>query len=66
MYNIKVQRLLNMLDKAYTGPIMPMKEWDTKVIPKTIKGILKKYGLTGTLDLENPIFYDDDLADTFF
>ena len=66
MYNIKVQRLLNMLDKAYTGPIMPMKEWDTKVIPKTIKGILKKYGLTGTLDLENPINCDDDLADTFF
>lgn len=66
MNNIKVQRLLNMLDKAYTGEILPMKEWDTKVIPKTIKAILKKYGLNGTLDMENPINCDDDLADTFF
>ena len=66
MYNYKVQRLLNNLDKAYKGPVLPMKEWDTKIIPKTIKGILKKYGLNGTLDMENPINCDDDLADAFF
>lgn len=66
MYNIKVQRLMRSLEKAYNGPIMPMKEWDIKVIPKTIKGILKKYGLQGTLDTENPINWDDELADTFF
>ncbi len=66
MYNIKVQRLLRSIEKAYTGPIMPMKEWDTKVIPQTIKAILKKYDLKGTLDLENPINCDDDLADAFF
>lgn len=66
MYNYKVQRLLNNLDKAYQGPIVPMKEWDTKIIPKTVKAILKKYGLVGTLDLENPINCDDDLADAFF
>lgn len=66
MYNIKVQRLLRSLNKAYTGPIMPMKEWDTRVIPKTIKGILKKYRLEGTLDMENPINCDDELADTYF
>lgn len=66
MYNYKVQRLLNNLDKAYTGPICTVKEWDTKIIPKTIKGILAKYGLQNTLDMENPINCDDDLADTFF
>lgn len=66
MYNYKVQRLLNNLDKAYTGPVVAMKEWDTKIIPKTIKEILKKYGLNNTLDMDNPINYDDDLADTFF
>ncbi len=66
MYNYKVQRILNNLDKAYTGPVLTMKEWDTKVIPKTIKSILKKYGLNNTLDMDNPINYDDDLADTFF
>lgn len=66
MYNYKVQRLLNNLDKAYKGPVLPMKEWDTKIIPKTIKAILKKHGLMGTLDLENPINCDDGLADAFF
>lgn len=66
MYNIKVQRILRSLEKAQTGQIMPMKEWDTKVIPKTVRGILKKYGLENTLDMENPINCDDDLADTFF
>ena len=50
MYNIKVQRLLRSLDKAYNGEVLPMKEWDTKRIPKTIKGILKKYGLAGDGD----------------
>ena len=66
MYNYKVQRLLNNFDKAYTGPICAAKEWDTKIIPKTIKAILAKYGLQNTLDMENPINCDDDLADTFF
>ncbi|MCI6018624.1 MAG: monomethylamine:corrinoid methyltransferase [Clostridiales bacterium] len=66
MYNYKVERLLNNLDKAYKGPVIPMKEWDTKIIPKTIKGILKKYNLNKTLDLDNPINCDDELADTFF
>ena len=66
MYNYKVERLLNNLDKAYRGPVIPMKEWDTKIIPKTIKGILKKHKLQNTLDMENPINYDDELADRFF
>ncbi len=66
MYNLKVQRLLNNLDKAYVGPVIPVKEWDTKIIPKTIKSILKKYDLAGTYDPENPINCDDELADRFF
>ena len=45
---------------------MSTKEWDTKILPKTIKGILKEYGLARTLDMDNPINCDDDLADTFF
>jgi|LFRM01.1.fsa_nt_gb methylamine--corrinoid protein Co-methyltransferase len=66
MYNYKVQRILRSLEKARTGKIMPMKEWDTKVIPRTVKAILKKYNLENTLDMDNPINYDDELADTFF
>ena len=66
MNNYKVQILLNNLDKAYKGSIIPMKEWDTKIIPKTIKGILKDHNLMGTLDEENPINTDPALADEFF
>ena len=65
-YSLKVQKLLNNLDKAYTGPIYSMKEWDTKIIPKTIKALLKKHNLENTLDMENPINCDDELADRFF
>lgn len=66
MYSLKVQKLLNNLDKAYSGPICTVKEWDTKVIPKTIKSILKEHGLEKTYDPENPINCDDELADRFF
>ena len=66
MYDIKVQRLLRSLEKSYQGKIVTAKEWDTKILPKTIKGILKKYCLANTLDEANPINCDDDLADTFF
>jgi methylamine--corrinoid protein Co-methyltransferase len=66
MYDIKVQRVVRNLEKAYSGRIIPMKEWDIKIIPGTIKAILKKYGLQGALDMDNPINCDDDLADTYF
>lgn len=66
MYSIKVQKLLNNLDKAYTGPLCTVKEWDTKVIPRTIKAKLKEHGLENTYDPENPINTSDELADRFF
>ena len=66
MNNYKVQILMDMLDRAHKGPIIPLKEWDTKMIPKTIKGILKDHNLQKTLDMENPINTDPELADEFF
>ncbi|MDR2492680.1 MAG: monomethylamine:corrinoid methyltransferase [Coriobacteriales bacterium] len=66
MYDIKVQRVVQNLEKSYSGRIIPMHEWDNKIIPSTTKAILKKHGLQGTLDLENPINCDDSLADAFF
>lgn len=66
MYSLKVQKLLDNLDKAYTGPICTVKEWDTKVIPRTIRAKLKEHGLEKTYDPENPINTSDDLADAFF
>jgi len=64
--SLRREKILRSLERAYTGPVCTVKEWDTKVIPQTIKAKLKKYGLEKTLDLDNPINYDDDLADQFF
>ncbi|ATW24858.1 monomethylamine:corrinoid methyltransferase [Candidatus Formimonas warabiya] len=64
--SLRREKLLKSLEKAFTGPICSVKEWDTKIIPQTIKEKLKKYGLQNTLDMENPINTDDDLADQFF
>ncbi len=62
----KIDKLLNNLDKAYNGKLCSVKEWDTKIIPGTIRSKLKEHGLAGTLDMENPINTDDELADRFF
>ena len=63
---IRRHKILKSLEKAYSGPICSVKEWDTKVIPKTIRAKLKEHCLANTLDMENPINTDDHLADQFF
>ena len=52
MYDIKVQKLLNNLDKVYSGPLCTVKEWDTKIIPGAIRSKLKAHGLEKTYDPE--------------
>lgn len=64
--SLRTEKILRSLDRAYSGPVCSVKEWDTKVIPNSIKAKLKKYRLENTCDLENPINTDDDLADQFF
>jgi len=59
-------RLMQLLDRAHTGPVCEQFEWDTRVIPGTIAKNLKKYDLLKTCDPKNPINQDDDLADRFF
>lgn len=54
------------MNKAYTGPICDLKEWETKRIPGMIKEKLKKFDLAKTFDAENPINMDDELADRFY
>ncbi|MEA4872699.1 MAG: monomethylamine:corrinoid methyltransferase [Synergistaceae bacterium] len=62
----RMEAILKSLDKAYSGPLHTVKEWDIKVLPTAIKGILKKYGLANTYDPNIIINFDDELADTFF
>jgi len=60
-----IERVLQILDKAQTGPPSTAKEWGLKLF-KTISEKLKRYGLEKTCDTENPINTDDELADRFY
>lgn len=62
----RMEALLTSLDKAHTGPLYAMKDWDVKILPKTIKGLLQKYHLSKTCNPDNPVNADDELADCFF
>ena len=44
----RMEAVLKSLDKAYEGEICSVKEWDTKVIPRTVKAMLKKFDLEKT------------------
>ncbi len=57
---------IEVLDRAHTGPVCELKEWDINVISKKVKEKLKEYGLEGTCDTQNPINSDDGLADRFW
>ena len=61
----RMEAILKSLDKAYTGPLYSLKDWDIKVLPKAVKGILKKHGLESVCDMDNPINADDAIADAF-
>ena len=63
---INLDRLLDVLDRAHNGPVLQDDDFNLKVIPGAISGVLKKYGLMSTVDLDNPINTDDDLADRFY
>jgi hypothetical protein len=58
--------ILEILSRAQTGEYCSQKDWDLKKIPLTIREMLKKYRLTKTCDIENPVNTDGNLADTFF
>ncbi len=60
-----IEHALQVLDKAHTGPPCTAKEWGLKLF-KSITEKLKKHDLERTCDTENPINYDDELANRFF
>ena len=59
-------QFIEVLDRAYTGPVCEIKEWDMNIISKGVREKLKEYGLEGTCDPQNPINTDDGLADKFW
>jgi methylamine--corrinoid protein Co-methyltransferase len=57
-------RLLEVLNKAETGPIIDEKEFEAKLITQTIKKLIKKYDLKFDKSILVPA--DDELADRVF
>ena len=64
--NIDLDRILDVLDKAHTGPVYTERTFNLEVVAKTIQAKVAEYGLTGTCDPANPIPANDDLADRFY
>jgi methylamine--corrinoid protein Co-methyltransferase len=59
-------KVLRSLDKARMGKRVTEKEWDTKILPTTLKEVAKEFGLLKTCDIHNPVNTDGELADRFF
>lgn len=59
-------KLMGMLQRAKDGPPMTMREWETKIIPETVKKYLEKYDLVGSYNPKEPVNQDPELADRFF
>lgn len=57
-------RLLEVLKRAETGPMMEEKQFDLEVVAGSIREIAKKYGIK--FDRENIVPQDDELADRLF
>jgi len=62
----RLERILRSLDRAHTGPVCAMEDWDARVIPGKSKGIVARHHLEASFDPEEPICTDDALADAFF
>jgi len=58
--------ILEILARAQSGEYCTQKEWDTRRIPRTIRGILDEHGLGGTCDPDRPVNADLELADRFY
>lgn len=62
----KHKKILRTLDKARTGARVLEKDWDQKIVPKTLKAVAKEFGLLGKCDPNNPVNTDPELADQFW
>ena len=55
---------LEVLERATTGPMMSVKEYDLKLFIPAVREVVKKYKIK--FDPENPCPADDDLADRIY
>jgi methylamine--corrinoid protein Co-methyltransferase len=62
----RLKQVLQMLDRAYNGPLFPQEKWDSEIIPSKAANCLAAHGLNRTCDRKNPVNTDDALADAFY
>jgi methylamine---corrinoid protein Co-methyltransferase len=57
----KIHRLLEVIDKVYSGPIVDEKDFDNKIVSVGVARVIKKYELA--FNKEHIIQRDDDMID---
>lgn len=60
------ERLVRVLDRARTGTVCTVADWDKQKLPGAIGSVLARHGLRKTCDPLNPVNTDTELADRFF
>lgn len=63
---MKLDRILDVLEKAHNGPVYKERDFNLTVVAATIAEKVKKFGLVKTCDTDDPIGSDDDLADRVY
>lgn len=58
--------IIEILRRSREGEYCNAHDWDVKRIPQSVKKMLKKYNLQKSLDKENPVNTDMELADEFY
>ena len=62
---VEISEFLAVLDKAETGPMLDIQEWDRVYIYQTIQELVKKHNIE--LDTDDPgVPADDALADRVY
>jgi len=59
-----VPNYLELIERAYTGPVLKKEDWDFEQVALTTRRLVKKYQITWTHDEIVP--NDPDLADRIF
>lgn len=62
----RLEALLRMLDRAYSGDDCSQEQWDLEIVPSRAAQVLATHHLKKTCDRDNPVNTDDALADRFF
>lgn len=59
-------KLMRTLQRARDGQPCTNREWETRVIPETVKKYLNKFDLNDSFNYEEPVNQNPELADRFF